>query len=275
MKSFISAFRHFIPALIIAIGAAVYVLLQPPEPPVPATVTTSPPVASAPLTPPPPPIQPLYPLTNAPKTLPVPSPKQAGTGTDDIYELSPKSPNPPSTAPKSTRTKLPTHFLYPENAQNLVEVGIYFDRVAYLNWGAAEAFKQMKLAAQQEGIKLTPISGFRSVADQKKLFERQIQRQGSPQAAERLSAPPGFSEHHTGYALDISDSKHPETDLKLAFEYTKAYRWLKAHAAQYGFELSFPKNNLQGVSYEPWHWRFVGSPTAQEIFRLARNKPLQ
>ena len=69
-----------------------------------------------------------------------------------------------------------------------------------------------------------------------------------------------------------SDGKSPNTVLKLTFDSTEAYRWLEAHAAQYGFELSFPKNNSQGVSYEPWHWRFVGSPTAQEIFRVAKTQ---
>jgi len=153
-----------------------------------------------------------------------------------------------------------------------LEIGIFYERKAYLNREAAEMFKQMQLAAQQEGIEIIPVSGFRSVADQKKLFERQIQRQGSKKAASKLSAPPGFSEHHTGYALDVGDGKSPNTILKLTFDSTEAYRWLEVHAAQYGFELSFPKNNFQGVSYEPWHWRFVGSATAQEIFRVAKTQ---
>lgn len=282
MKSFISSFRYFIPAIIVAIGTAIYLgLKQPAEPPTTATVPTSPPVSSTSLIPPPPPIpkntltpplQPPYPLTNAPKALPVPSPNQVATGTDDVYALSSPPPKTQTVPSLPTQTEIPFHPQYQENAHNLVEIGIFYERKAYLDREAAEAFKQMQLVAQQEGIQLIPISGFRSVADQKKLFERQIQRQGSKQAASKLSAPPGFSEHHTGYALDVGDGKRPETALKFTFDSTKAYRWLEAHAAQYGFELSFPKNNSQGVSYEPWHWRFVGSPTAQEIFRVAKTQ---
>lgn len=278
MKSFLSLFRHFIIAFIVVIFLGIYVWVkQPSEPSVTAKVPPSPPISFTPLNLPSPPISPTLlpnsptPLIKESKPFPIPSSHQVATGTDDIYEFPTVSPHSPPVAPKSTQTGLPTHFFYQENAQNLVEVGIYFNRREFLNREVAEAFKQMQLAAQKEKIEIVPISGFRSIADQKKLFQRQIQRRGSEEAASRLSAPPGFSEHHTGYALDISDSKHHETDLKVAFDSTKAYRWLKDHAAQYGFELSFPENNPQGVAYEPWHWRFVGSPKAQEIFRLARS----
>ena len=71
-------------------------------------------------------------------------------------------------------------------------------------------------------------------------------------------APPGYSEHHTGLALDIGDLDHPETDVEVSFEETPAFEWLKNNADRFGFELSFPVGNPQGVSYEPWHWRFVG-----------------
>lgn len=125
-------------------------------------------------------------------------------------------------------------------------------------------------AAAQAGIRLIPISGFRSVADQVKLFERQIQRRGSEENAAKLSAPPGYSEHHTGYALDIGDGNQPAADLKYEFENTAAYQWLRANATHgYGFELSFPENNRQGVSFEPWHWRYVGSSEAGQIFAVA------
>ena len=280
MKSFFLSLSHFILALIVTVGIGIYLRTkQPNPPPTSATVPTSPPVSSPPLTPPgspisstplTPPLQSPSPLAKETKPLPAPSPKPVNTSTNEPNQPSQVATNSPSLPVQTTGTELPTHLFYQENAQNLVEIGTFYDRREYLNQEAAEAFKQMKLAAQQEGIELIPISGFRSVADQEKLFERQIKRQGSRQAAARLSAPPNFSEHHTGYTLDIGDGKRPETVLKVAFESTEAYRWLKAHAAQYGFELSFPPNNPQGVSYEPWHWRFVGSPTAKEIFGPAR-----
>jgi zinc D-Ala-D-Ala carboxypeptidase len=84
-----------------------------------------------------------------------------------------------------------------------------------------------------------------------------------------LSAPPGYSEHHTGFALDIGDGSRPEADVKFEFENTKAYQWLQANGRRYGLEISFPANNIQGVSFEPWHWRFTSSPYATAVFSVA------
>ena len=86
-----------------------------------------------------------------------------------------------------------------------------------------------------------------------------------------VSAPPGYSEHHTGYAVDIGDGRTPATNLNTNFENTAAFKWLEENAAYYSFELSFPKGNPQGVSYEPWHWRFVGDPDSLETFYKAQN----
>jgi D-alanyl-D-alanine carboxypeptidase len=86
-----------------------------------------------------------------------------------------------------------------------------------------------------------------------------------------VSAPPGYSEHHTGYAIDIGDGSAPSSNLSPDFEKTAAYRWLEQNGAQFGFELSFPPNNPQGVSYEPWHWRFVGDIDSLAIFH--KNQP--
>lgn len=166
------------------------------------------------------------------------------------------------------------HLPYKQNDANLVSVGTYGSganqRTEYLDQAAAATFAQMKADASAAGVSLVAISGFRSVADQEKLFERQIQRQGSADAAAKLSAPPGYSEHHTGFALDIGDGTQPDTDVKFEFENTKAYQWLQANGRRYGVELSFPPNNIQGVSFEPWHWRFTSSPYAAAVFSVAR-----
>ncbi len=137
---------------------------------------------------------------------------------------------------------------------------------------AAEAFLQMQQAARAEGIYLTPISGFRNQKDQEHLFfEVKAERaQVATQRAE-VSAPPGYSEHHTGYAMDVGDGDVPATDLSVDFENTRAFKWMQANAARYSFELSFPKNNVQGVTYEPWHWRFVGDRHSLETFYKAHN----
>ena len=70
--------------------------------------------------------------------------------------------------------------------------------------------------------------------------------------------------------MDIGDGKMPDTDLKFSFEKTPAYLWLVQNANNYGFELSFPPNNPQGVSFEPWHWRYVISQIANQVFYEAR-----
>lgn len=167
------------------------------------------------------------------------------------------------------------HLPYGEETYgNLVSIGQFtrddYQRDEYLNQATAMAFLNMQEAARQDGVNLNPISGFRTAAVQQELFENQVQKLGSVEAASRLSSPPGYSEHHTGYAIDIGDQSDPTNDLKLTFTETSAYRWLVEHARDYGFELSFPENNRQNVSFEPWHWRYVGSFAAQQVFASAR-----
>jgi zinc D-Ala-D-Ala carboxypeptidase len=142
---------------------------------------------------------------------------------------------------------------------------------------AAQKFKEMVADARKSGVLLTPISAFRSKKEQEQLFFGVgAQKNQTPAQRAALSAPPGRSEHHTGYAVDIGDASVPLTNLEATFETTKAFEWLQANAARYGFEMSFPKNNAQGVSYEPWHWRFVGDTDSLETFYRAKNiKPLQ
>ncbi|GBF81582.1 M15 family metallopeptidase [Aphanothece sacrum] len=137
---------------------------------------------------------------------------------------------------------------------------------------AAKSFRKMQQDSRASGIILTPISGFRTIAEQEYLFF-EVKRQRNQETRKRaeVSAPPKYSEHHTGYAVDIGDGNVPGTNLSPSFEQTAAFRWLKNNAAKYSFEISFPKNNPQGVSYEPWHWRYVGDRDSLETFYKARN----
>jgi D-alanyl-D-alanine carboxypeptidase len=164
------------------------------------------------------------------------------------------------------------HFRYAEAPQNEL-ASITADGSIKMRKAAAKAYQEMQAAAQQAGVTLVPLSGFRSLADQDYLFFGKKAERGQV-AAERakVSAPPGYSEHHTGYALDIGDGTVPATDLSPDFENTPAYKWLKVNAPFYSFELSFPKNNKQGIAYEPWHWRFVGDRASLETFYKARGK---
>jgi zinc D-Ala-D-Ala carboxypeptidase len=138
---------------------------------------------------------------------------------------------------------------------------------------AAEKLEAMIAAASKEGVTLVPLSGFRSVTDQNTLFfDVKAERGQAPSQRATVSAPPGYSEHHTGYAVDLGDGDAPSADLQVGFEQTKAFRWLQKNAAHYSFELSFKQNNSMGVSYEPWHWRFVGDRQSLETFYRARQK---
>jgi LAS superfamily LD-carboxypeptidase LdcB len=127
------------------------------------------------------------------------------------------------------------------------------------------AFQRMADSAGQKGIKLHVIWAFRDPQLQKEQFE-EAKRKYGPRNGIRWLAPPGFSEHQTGWVLDIGDWSDPDADDNPRFERTGAFSWLQAHAGSFGFELSFPPGNWQGVSYEPWHWRFVGTSEAQRAF---------
>jgi D-alanyl-D-alanine carboxypeptidase len=139
---------------------------------------------------------------------------------------------------------------------------------------AAQSYLDMAAAARQEGIELTVISAFRTTAEQEALFfDISRQRNQSLQQRALTSAPPGYSEHHTGFALDLGDGAVPSANLSPTFEQTRAFRWLEQNAKRYSFELSFPRQNCQGVLYEPWHWRFVGDPESLKMFYQNRPQP--
>ncbi len=165
------------------------------------------------------------------------------------------------------------HFAYAEVATGeLVAVGPYRQtkRMVQLRREGAEALGRMIAAASKAGLELVPISGFRSVEYQAKLWAKAIEKRGSEVEAARWVAPPGHSEHHTGLAVDLGEGPEPESDVEPSFGETSAYRWLAENAAHFGFEMSFPANNPQGVGCEPWHWRFVGNEEAERIFATAR-----
>ena len=119
----------------------------------------------------------------------------------------------------------------------------------------AAAWEAMQTAAAADQVTLLLISGFRSVAYQRQIIDRKRARGDLLEAILRVNAAPGYSEHHTGRAVDIGtpDSRPLEEE----FENTKAFRWLAQEAGRFGFRLSYPRNNLQGIVYEPWHWLHV------------------
>ncbi len=208
-------------------------------------------------------------------------------GTDAPYALPNESAYPQENLPTQPSTSitasaiagsyfghLPYKDAYEDDPPRFTEVEPFvrgdYRRAEVLDYEAAQAFTNMQVVARSQGIELMAISGYRSIADQKDLFASQIERKGSEAAAAEYSAPPGHSEHHTGYAVDIADASQPNADLKHSFENTPACQWLLENAYMYGFEQSFPQNNAQGVSFEPWHWRYINSEHAAKTFAAAR-----
>lgn len=127
-----------------------------------------------------------------------------------------------------------------------------FGRQPRLAAAAFAAWSAMKAAAAGDGIELLLVSAFRSIDYQRELFQRKLARGDSIDAILQVNAAPGFSEHHTGRALDLGCPGFPH--LEVEFEQSPAFAWLEAHAATFGFHLSFPRDNIYGVQYEPWHW---------------------
>ena len=129
-----------------------------------------------------------------------------------------------------------------------------YRRALWLHIDAARAWLHMREAAMRDGIVLEAISGYRSHDYQLGIFERKLARGLSVTDILAVNAAPGFSEHHSGRALDIGTQDEPPAEE--SFERTTAFAWLRAHAGAHGFDMSYPRDNPHGIVYEPWHWRF-------------------
>jgi D-alanyl-D-alanine carboxypeptidase len=151
----------------------------------------------------------------------------------------------------------------------LIVVGKYRQtgREVQMRADAGKGLLSLMAQARVSGVGIIPISGFRTTGYQESLFQKAVAKYGSEDAACRWVARPGYSEHHTGLAIDLGDDANPDCDVESSFETTGAFHWLQQHAQQFGFELSFPRNNAWGINYEPWHWRFIGTPEAKFIFQ--------
>ena len=134
---------------------------------------------------------------------------------------------------------------------------------------AYDAYLQLKEALAGEGVYIDLDSARRSVAVQQDIMDRFIEKYGAEYAAKTV-AKPGFSEHHTGLALDLylnidGEDVYYNEDM---VQYPEIWEKIHAKLADCGFILRYPegKEHITGYGYEPWHIRYVGSPeTAAEI----------
>ena len=156
---------------------------------------------------------------------------------------------------------IPEDFAHPgspplyEEAAELVEVGPNLvGRMQRLAPLAAERWTSMVDAAAENAVTLMIVSGFRGYEYQAGLIRRKLD---SGQVIEEIlcvNAAPGYSEHHTGRAVDVATpGSRPLTE---EFEATDAFRWLSENASNFGFSMSYPRDNPHGFIYEPWHWAF-------------------
>ena len=138
-------------------------------------------------------------------------------------------------------------------ASGLVDAGVNIvARPIRLDPAAREAWLEMSHSALGDGVTLLSVSGFRSYDDQARLIRKKLNRGEAIADILGVDAAPGHSEHHTGRAIDVaSPGSRPLTE---DFEASEAFGWLSANAGRFGFSLSYPRGNLQGLIYSPWHW---------------------
>ena len=141
--------------------------------------------------------------------------------------------------------------------KNLITVNNFL-----INKEAYENFINMKNDILKEGMNIRIISAYRSFSYQDNLYNNYLKKD-SKDIVDTYSARPGYSEHHTGLAIDIDNGK---IDFN-KFYLTKEFLWMDNNAHKYGFILRYPKDKeyITGYSYEPWHYRYVGREIATYI----------
>ena len=149
------------------------------------------------------------------------------------------------------------------SASGLTTITTYSGRKIQLIASAAAAWTQMEARARSEGVILLPVSGFRSIARQADIIRRRLSSGQSIETILCTNAAPGYSEHHTGRALDIGTPG--DASLSPTFACTEAFRWLTAETPSFGFTLSYPVGNPFGIAFEPWHWCWSGPVSTRNI----------
>lgn len=190
-----------------------------------------------------------------PKPEPEPEPPafdKAGRSIDDptsIWVISNKH------RPLNPLAYEPDDLVFPEGVSNM--------NGQPLRAEAAQAFTEMVHAAESDGVWFQMGSAYRDYARQEMLYSGYIDRDGQA-AADTYSARPGHSEHQTGLVVDVDGG---ECYLQACFGDTEAGMWLAEHAAEYGWIMRYPLDydHITGFTYEPWHYRYVGSELALEM----------
>ncbi len=117
---------------------------------------------------------------------------------------------------------------------------------------AAKSWRLMKQAASLDGESIFIVSAYRSISRQARIIRARLKAGQNIDEIIEVFAPPGFSEHHSGRAVDVSAPGVLERHI--SFESTTAFQWLRRNAERFDYRLSYPQGNARGYKYEPWHW---------------------
>ena len=148
---------------------------------------------------------------------------------------------------------LSVHIIDQEGDLQSIGKDIY-GRKQFLQSNAAHSWELMKNTAYKNNIYLFAVSGYRSYTDQANIIYRKLKRGASLEQILTVNKLPGYSEHHSGRAIDITNSK--SIGLSDDFKYTNEYKWLIENAGQFGFRLTYPEENNSCIIFEPWHWYY-------------------
>jgi len=141
------------------------------------------------------------------------------------------------------------------DCEQRVSIGLdVYGREQLMDAQAATAWQQMQEAAATKGIDLQMVSAYRGLDYQAGIIRSKLGKGQKIDSILSVSAAPGFSEHHSGRAIDLKTPGEPP--LETSFAETSAYQWLRSNAGLFGFSESFGKNNRHGIAWEPWHWCF-------------------
>ena len=145
-----------------------------------------------------------------------------------------------------------------------VDIKYYYGEPKKIRSEAYDAFIEMWNAAYEDGIYLILISGYRSAAHQKEVYDAYQADKGT-KYADSIAARTGYSEHQTGLALDIYSK---ECTSQAKFHESKSYEWLISNSYKFGFILRYPKDkqNITGYNYESWHYRYLGKDLAKKVY---------
>ncbi|RPF50149.1 D-alanyl-D-alanine carboxypeptidase family protein [Aquisalibacillus elongatus] len=152
--------------------------------------------------------------------------------------------------------------------KNLVEPNVKNDHSTkkLMRKEAADALEELFAGAEEAGYELYAQSGYRSIDTQRRIYNNNVNTRGQ-EWADKYSAVPGHSEHHTGLTMDVTIAALA-FNLENSFGNTPEGQWVAEHAHEYGFVIRYPegKSDITGYSYEPWHLRYFGEEMATDIY---------